>query len=277
MPGMEDTNGIEMDIATCALLNQVAKRCKRCKSLKFIVVIHCASLYEDRGGALRGVLKFAKKFVADFSAHKQSFMFLFSHSNEIEELSGPRETAKKKLMKRIIMIMEGSKREEDLYAVLNYIRGSLKRDNQRADIFYPSMDFSAVTSCVEEKMTKFTELSFAKSCNLTISSKLKLESAVQKLVHNLNGCLRGSCPDLCQVKDAINRLDYLERLLRSTVYASQYVHRSREGEKYRRGTYSVHKNIDQTSFFERYGPRIWVQFRKYTCYIRIASAIESTQ
>ena len=62
-PGVEDTSGVEMDIATAALLSQVAKRCK---SLKFVVLIHCASLIEDRGGAFRSVLKFARAFVRDF-------------------------------------------------------------------------------------------------------------------------------------------------------------------------------------------------------------------
>ena len=66
-PGFEDTNGVEMDIATAALLSQVAKRCK---SLKFVIIIHCASLLEDRGGAFRAVLKFARAFVEDFDKSK---------------------------------------------------------------------------------------------------------------------------------------------------------------------------------------------------------------
>ena len=68
-PGVEDTGGVEMDIATASLLSQVAKRCK---SLKFIIVIHCASLIEDRGGAIRSVIKFARSFVHDFSHSKVS-------------------------------------------------------------------------------------------------------------------------------------------------------------------------------------------------------------
>ena len=66
-PGIEDTSGVEMDIATAALLCQVAKRCK---SLKFVVIIHCASLIEDRGGAFRSVLKFVRTFVGDFNKFK---------------------------------------------------------------------------------------------------------------------------------------------------------------------------------------------------------------
>lgn len=68
-PGIEDTGGVEMDIATSSLLCQVAKRCK---SLRFLIMIHCASLIEDRGGAFRSVLKFARAFVHDFGQSKVS-------------------------------------------------------------------------------------------------------------------------------------------------------------------------------------------------------------
>jgi len=66
-PGIEDTSGVEMDIAATALQRQVAKRCK---SLKFVILVHCASLIEDRGGAFRSVLRFARAFVQDFYKSK---------------------------------------------------------------------------------------------------------------------------------------------------------------------------------------------------------------
>ena len=75
-PGVEDTGGVEMDIATASLLSQVAKRCK---SLKFIIMIHCASLIEDRGGAIRSVIKFARSFVQDFSQSKVSHVCLIEN------------------------------------------------------------------------------------------------------------------------------------------------------------------------------------------------------
>jgi hypothetical protein len=56
-----------MDIVTSALLSQVAKRCK---SIKFVILIHCASLIEDRGGAFRSVLRFVRAYVQDFDKSK---------------------------------------------------------------------------------------------------------------------------------------------------------------------------------------------------------------
>ena len=209
MPGMEDTNGVEMDIATCALLSQVAKRCK---SLKFIMVIHCASLLEDRGGAFRAVLQFARKFVADFKHHKKSFMFLFSHSDEISSMSVSSQDAKVRIHDDIIQISEGST-DKDVLAVLQFIRESLKRGYPFADIFYPTMDYSALSARVEKKLTKFTELTLAKSCNLTTASKLKLDGAVQKLVQSLEASLRRSSPNLEKVSDVMSTIDYLHRFI----------------------------------------------------------------
>ena len=86
-PGVEDTSGVEMDIVTSALLSQVAKRCK---SIKFVILIHCASLIEDRGGAFRSVLRFVRAYVQDFDKSKVTLFlrellytvaFLHAHTN----------------------------------------------------------------------------------------------------------------------------------------------------------------------------------------------------
>jgi GTP-binding protein EngB required for normal cell division len=82
-PGFEDTDGTEMDIATSVMMSQVAKQCK---SMRFVILINYASLLEDRGGAMRAVLKLTRSFVQDFNDEKKSFMFLFTHTNEIKEI-----------------------------------------------------------------------------------------------------------------------------------------------------------------------------------------------
>jgi energy-coupling factor transporter ATP-binding protein EcfA2 len=205
-PGMEDTNGVEMDIATSALFSQVAKRCR---SLKFIVVIHCASLLEDRGGAFRSVLKFARRFVADFNQHKKSFMFLFSHTNEISEMSDSVDKAKKRLRDDIIRTAQGTT-DKDVLAVLQFIRQSLDKDYPFAGIYRPlEMSFSLLASNVEGKLKKMTELTLASSCNLTTASNLKLDGAVQTLIQRLRVSLRNSSPDPATVKEISDTLYYI--------------------------------------------------------------------
>jgi hypothetical protein len=52
-PGFEDTRGSEVDVATSVMLSEVAKRCK---TLRFIVLINMHSLHEARGKSVRSIL-----------------------------------------------------------------------------------------------------------------------------------------------------------------------------------------------------------------------------
>ncbi|KAL7554369.1 hypothetical protein ACHAWF_017810 [Thalassiosira exigua] len=208
-PGVEDTNGIEMDIATSALLSQVAKRCK---SLRFVILVHCASLLEDRGGAFRSVLKFARTFVRDFNESKMSFMFLFTHTDEITGMNTSLD-AKKRLQEEILRTAEGTK-DEDVLPVLDFIRKCLKKNYLFVSVLYPlEMDFGKLTTFIEKKLKKVVDLTLASTCNLTLSSKLKLEGAVQSLVQSLRVAFRESSQDIAEVKDIQARLQYLAKYI----------------------------------------------------------------
>lgn len=98
-PGFEDTNGQEADIATSVMLSQVASRCR---SLRFVIMISYVSLLEDRGGSMRSVLRLIRSFAKDFHEEKQSFMFLFTHSNEITGVPDSIEGAKTSLQNEIV-------------------------------------------------------------------------------------------------------------------------------------------------------------------------------
>lgn len=98
-PGFEDTRGHEIDIATSALLSQVASHCK---SLKFVIMISYVSLLEDRGNAIRSVLRLIRNFTRNFEEEWKSFMFLFTHSNEIKGVPDNIVGAKNSLHKEIV-------------------------------------------------------------------------------------------------------------------------------------------------------------------------------
>lgn len=205
-PGLEDTRGTEMDIATSAMLSQVAKRCK---CLRFVILIHCASLLEDRGNAFRSILQFAKKFVEDFSASKTSFMFLFTHSHEITSMSNSSDDAKKRLHDEVIQTA-GATKDEDVLAVLDFVRKSLKKSYPFADILLPiGTDYHKLAADIE-KLRPVSDLASASSCNLTLSSKMKLEGAVQNLLERLQAVIRSSSPNnAAQVKEILRSFDYL--------------------------------------------------------------------
>ena len=101
-PGFEDTNGQEADISTSVMLSEVAKRCR---SLRFVIMISYVSLLEDRGGAMRSVLRLIRSFAKDFYEEKQSFMFLFTHSNEIAGVPDSIEGARSCVEKEVVSLV----------------------------------------------------------------------------------------------------------------------------------------------------------------------------
>ena len=210
-PGLEDTRGVEMDIATSALLSQVAKRCN---SLRFVILIHCASLLEDRGNAFRTIIKFAKRFVQDFAESKYSFMFLFTHTDEIGMSRSSSDTnSKKRLQGEIVHIAEAAT-DEELSTVLTFVAKSLKKDYPFANILHPlDTDYEQLAAVIEKKLHPLMNLDSASICNLTLASKMKLEVAVQNLLQRLQVII-SSCPDdITPIKDIQKTFHYLNEYI----------------------------------------------------------------
>eukprot|EP00986_Skeletonema_menzelii_P006571 scaffold2497_cov117-Skeletonema_menzelii.AAC.6 len=211
-PGLEDTRGVEMDIATSALLSQVAKRCK---SLRFLILIHCASLIEDRGNAFRTIINFSKRFVPDFEESKYSFMFLFTHTDEIVGMSSSSSDteSKKRIQGEIVHIAEAVK-DEDLSKVLSFVGKSLKKNYPFANILHPlDTDYEQLASAVEEKLQPLENLDSASICNLTFPSMMKLEVAVQNLLQRLQVIISSSPDDITPIKDIQKTFHYLNEYI----------------------------------------------------------------
>jgi len=192
-PGFEDTDGEEVDIATSAMLGQVAKKCQ---SIRFVVMINYVSLLEDRGGAMRSILKFMRNFVDDFDANKRSFLFLFSHADEIKDIPESLEGAKRSLLNEILLTIDGNGDAKDL---LSFIEKFLTKGYSFVDVFHPlKTDFSKITKFIEHKLKpikcnepgKYRKNAGLTSSSFTTSSKMRLMGAVQKQLGDLRILLR---------------------------------------------------------------------------------------
>jgi energy-coupling factor transporter ATP-binding protein EcfA2 len=196
-PGFDDTDGEEVDVATAVMLNHVAMKCR---SLRFVVVIHYVSLLEDRGGAMRGILKFVRNFVPDFNDHKQSFMFLFSHADEISGVPETLEGAKHHLLNEIVMTIEGTQSVE-VKSVLHYMRKSLEKGFPFVDVMHPmKSNFLSLASSIERKLKPVNEPSRSARCFLTPSSQLRLNGAVEKLLTDMRILLGRDNIDLNKIQ-----------------------------------------------------------------------------
>ena len=99
-PGFEDTDGVETDLATAAMLKKVAASAR---SLRFVVLINCASLREDRGGALNSVVRLIHSMVDNLKSIREvlSSCSLIQRSCAIQVQCVPWNNSNKVCFKRL--------------------------------------------------------------------------------------------------------------------------------------------------------------------------------
>eukprot|EP00977_Amphora_coffeiformis_P020937 scaffold8649_cov185-Amphora_coffeaeformis.AAC.8 len=209
-PGFEDTEGSEVDIATAVMLSQVAKLAR---SLRFIILINYVSLLEDRGGSLRGILKLVRSFVADFESSKKSFMFLFTHTDDIEGMCGETlDFAKQCLLQEIFMMCE-STRDKEVTPVLSFIRMSLQRGYGFVDVFHP---FNSDATVLQKNIKKLATVSgdhLARNCGITPTSKFKLTGEMSSLLQELRSVLREDFVDISQAMSILGTFQTLQHYI----------------------------------------------------------------
>lgn len=185
-PGFEDTAGAEVDIATSIMLTQVARKAA---SLKFVVLVNFASLIEDRGGAMRAVLKLAHTFVSDFDLDKKSFMFLFTHASDID-ISGSVAATKSRLVNELICILDGTD-DPDVKTMLKFMNKSLEKKYPFVDVIHPLMsDFKQLSYFIETKLGSIKFPAKTVNCGLTHHAEMKLVGQLQHMLLKLSGLLQ---------------------------------------------------------------------------------------
>jgi hypothetical protein len=159
---------------------------------------------------MRAVLKLTRSFVQDFIDEKKSFMFLFTHTNEIKEIPDSIDGAKACLHNDIIRMADGTK-DEDVLSVLDFMNKSLQKGFPFVDVFHPlKTDFSKMATFIETKLKPVTRPTLAGNCGLTIFSQLKLEGELQNLLRLFRLLLNEDSPDMEQVKDSRKTFKYFE-------------------------------------------------------------------
>ena len=216
-PGHEDTDGPEVDIATSVMINQVVKRCK---SIRFVLLINYTSLLEDRGGSLRALLKTINLFVDDFKANKTSFTFLFTHLNEIKEVPEDLPGARESLLKELIRTKAGTnKRETEVLQILNHMIDYLKKrgydpDKRRykiVDVLHPmKSDFAELKEIVEESKA-VTKKFIAGNCGLTPQLLLRLTAGLESMLQRIRWQLKNDSSS-AEAKEAMELCENVEFL-----------------------------------------------------------------
>lgn len=207
-PGFEDTDNQEIDIATSIMLSHIAKKCK---TLKFVVLINFTSLLEDRGGAARSVLRFTRAVVKDFAKDKKSFMFLFTHTNEIKGISSSIDSARTALKDEILRLMAGTNTHDaDLLKLLDFMEKSLKKGYPFVDILHPvDTDFPTLKRMIELQIQHIKVPTLSTNCGLTGPARHKLSGEITGVLLRTRKHLQAVPPNIQTVLEHQKMLLYL--------------------------------------------------------------------
>jgi translation initiation factor 1 (eIF-1/SUI1) len=181
-----------VDIATAVMTAAVASRSR---SVVFIILINYASLMEDRGGAMRSVLKLVRTFFPDFGKSQQSFMFLFTHTDEIKSIpEDDLDAARQAVHDEILRTEVGTTnvQGEAVQQVLKFIRKSLLKKFPFYDVFHPLLSNASKIMANVERLswTRGLQLAQAVACGgLTSASRFKLQGELHKLTQTLQHSL----------------------------------------------------------------------------------------
>ena len=100
-----------------------------------MILINYAFLLEDRGSAMTNLLQMVQSFVKkDFEQDKRSFMFLFTHTDEIRGMSESINVAKNHLMDEITRTADGTNKE-DIMGILKFMQICLRKKFPFVNIF----------------------------------------------------------------------------------------------------------------------------------------------
>jgi GTPase Era involved in 16S rRNA processing len=167
-PGWDDTSGPEVDIATSVMFSKIIAAAR---SVRLVVLINYASLLEDRGGAMRAVLKLAHTFVADFEKDKRSFMFLFTHTRE-SAAPDLVDEARSHLKGEVLRIMKDTD-DSEVKEILKFMSKSLTKQYGFVDVLHPlQADFQGIAGFIESKLSSIQNPASMTNCGLTIQSKM---------------------------------------------------------------------------------------------------------
>jgi len=156
--------------------------------------------------------------VPNFEDSKRSFMFLFSHTNEMNRISKSSLIDARKSVLDTIIRTEAGTQDESIKLVLKFMRQSLKKEYPFCDVFHPIMSDAGI---ILKRLNKLhwipgTELMPRSSPGryLTVSSQYKLKGELNKL----GGSLERLLPDLrsggsspSKTTEVIEILSFLEK------------------------------------------------------------------
>eukprot|EP00980_Cylindrotheca_fusiformis_P018992 scaffold6361_cov124-Cylindrotheca_fusiformis.AAC.5 len=156
-------------------------------------------------------LKFTRAFVKDFGNDKKSFLFLFTHTDEIKGISGDLNSAKKTLLDEILRLIDGTnKSDSDLLRLLGFMKTSLSNGYPFVDILHPmETNFETLKGTIESVIAPIREPTISTNCGLTGPARHKLSGELAGVLLRTRKHLESTPPNIEGALENREMLQYI--------------------------------------------------------------------
>lgn len=229
--GYEDTVGIEVDIATSISFCRVAQVCG---SIRFVVLVNCASLLENRGGAIRGLVRLVSACVRDFDKFRLAFTFLFTHTDLLPGARGAELDVVRATLRGILYETAfGTEKDANVRAILRWMHHCLQYSFPFVDVFHPELsDPAELTRAFERFAPEFDgslpaiglaiieKPSDVVRCGMTLAATSMVKLELDRLL----GRLRVVMPShrFTEISSISQTLDFLQKHLELDLVSDAY-------------------------------------------------------
>ena len=190
MPGYKDTNSYTIDIATAVWINKIAKVCR---SLRFVLMIHGATLEEERGTLFRDLMHMFSKLVnhQPMSVAK-SVLILFTHMSDHLDFEKEESKALKYIDEKIKAIRTATSNVEAKNMMM-ILRTHIKHNSGNVRSLNPvTTDINALSLFIKNGMRPLEQADACVTCSLNREVELAVSYAVDKLLTAIEECLYSS-------------------------------------------------------------------------------------
>ena len=212
-PGYKDTNSCHTDIATAVWINDIARVCK---SLRFALLIHYGSLFDEKGNSFRDLMTLMTKLMKnDPMSLSKSIMVFFTHASDFVNEERDEDVALLEIEEEIKQIsLAFGKAEHKKNYCMKLIRSCITMNNGHVRILNPVttdvqkiVDFLTHQTIPIESAENYVQCSLPREVELAVRFAMtKLDSAVKEALFSINVEKQANLHDLMRLMLALTKM-----------------------------------------------------------------------
>jgi hypothetical protein len=186
MPGYKDTSSFHVDISAAVWINDIARVAK---TLRIVVLIHSATLIEDRGGNFRDLMTLLTKLMKGKPEMvAPSCMFFFTHMSDGSNCELDEKELLVNIHKQMTAISRGKNHKKNF--LMKILRDFISMGDQHVRVLNPvTTDIHQIITFLQHTVHPLSLADSFLQCSLSSEIQLAVNYAMENMKTSIEGAL----------------------------------------------------------------------------------------